>query len=124
MKSFVHYLFEQQGYREGFPEGWLAQGHPGCRWQKGEGLQGERLPWENPTGNCRKPNRWLGTRQCPHKQRERDREKERTMVMAGVIDGAAEDGRGEIMPDQICSEPPENLSPVAFSWGREDPWSS
>lgn len=57
-------------------------------------------------------------------QAERDREKEHTMVMAGVIDGAAEDGRGEIMPDQICSEPPENLSPVAFSWGREDPWSS
>lgn len=59
-----------------------------------------------------------------HTSRERDREKEHTMVMAGVIDGAAEDGRGEIMPDQICSEPPENLSPVAFSWGREDPWSS
>lgn len=39
------------------------------------------------------------------------------MVMAGVIDGAAEDGRGEIMLDQI-REPPENLSPVAFSWGQ------
>lgn len=23
MKSFVHYLFEPQGYRKGFPEGWL-----------------------------------------------------------------------------------------------------
>lgn len=40
------------------------------------------------------------------------------MVMDGVIDGAAEDGRGEIMPDQIRGEPPENLSPVAFSWGQ------
>ena len=77
-------------------------------------MRGERLPWENPTGNCRKPNRWLGTGQCPHKL---EREREHTMVMAGVIDGAAEDGRGEIMPDQIRG-PPENLSPVAFSWGQ------
>ena len=41
--------------------------------------------------------------------------------MDGVIDGAAEDGRGEIMPDQIRGEPPENLSPVAFSWGQWAP---
>lgn len=40
--------------------------------------------------------------------------------MAGsVIDGAAEDSRGEIMPDQrFVVNPIENLSPVAFSCGR------
>lgn len=27
------------------------------------------------TGNCRKPNRWLGNRRCPHKQREKQRER-------------------------------------------------
>lgn len=46
------------------------------------------------------------------------RERARTMVMAGVMDGAAKDGRGEIMPDQILGEPPENRSSGAFSWGQ------